>query len=189
MSIEENGFEKIKSRVTPETKRFIAHGYDIRMQVAELLSKHPKIKTQKQLAEALGKSASEISKWLSGLHNITLESITKMEAVFDADIIMTDIKAKEKYQRKSLESISWNIEDISQVTNKSLYEKSLTLKGNLISRHNAKPTNKKSRTSRKSARITQLSNALNLEFGKIGETSSSKESLLLTEQKPLTCEA
>jgi transcriptional regulator with XRE-family HTH domain len=75
------------------------------MQVAELLSTHPTIKTQKQLADALGKNASEISKWLSGLHNITLESITKMEAVFGADIIMTDIKAKEKYGVKKAEKL------------------------------------------------------------------------------------
>ena len=36
---------------------------------------------KKQFAEMLGKSPSEVSKWLSGLHNLTLKSITKMEEV------------------------------------------------------------------------------------------------------------
>ena len=36
---------------------------------------------QKGLAEKLGKSEAEISKWLSGTHNFTLRSIAKIEAV------------------------------------------------------------------------------------------------------------
>jgi transcriptional regulator with XRE-family HTH domain len=42
--------------------------------------------TQKEFARALGKSESEVSKWLSGLHNLTLKSIAKMEAVLEADL-------------------------------------------------------------------------------------------------------
>jgi transcriptional regulator with XRE-family HTH domain len=33
---------------------------------------------QKEFAEMLGKKPSEVSKWLTGLHNLTLKSITKM---------------------------------------------------------------------------------------------------------------
>lgn len=49
-----------------------------------------------QFAESLGKRPSEISKWLSGTHNLTLKSITKMESVLGVDLIniepITEIK-------------------------------------------------------------------------------------------------
>ena len=40
---------------------------------------------------------SEVSKWLSGLHNLTLKSITKMETILGNDIIITPLEACEKY--------------------------------------------------------------------------------------------
>ena len=40
-----------------------------------------------QLAEAMGKSPSEVSKWLSGMYNLTLKSIIKMEAALGIDLI------------------------------------------------------------------------------------------------------
>ena len=36
---------------------------------------------QKDLADKMGKSEAEVSKWLSGTHNFTLRSIAKIEAV------------------------------------------------------------------------------------------------------------
>ena len=39
------------------------------------------------MAEELGKSEAEISKWLSGNHNFTLRSISKIETVLN-DIII-----------------------------------------------------------------------------------------------------
>lgn len=44
--------------------------------------------TQKDLAKAMDKSESEISKWLSGMHNLTLKSIALMETALDADILI-----------------------------------------------------------------------------------------------------
>ena len=43
--------------------------------------------TQKELAARLDKSPSEISKWLSGNHNLTLRSIAKLEAELGTDLI------------------------------------------------------------------------------------------------------
>lgn len=43
---------------------------------------------QRDLAENMGKSEAEISKLLSGIHNFTLRTIAKFEAVLEQDIIM-----------------------------------------------------------------------------------------------------
>lgn len=45
------------------------------------------IKSQKELAQLLGKNESEISKWLNSSHNMTLKSLAKLEAVLEGDII------------------------------------------------------------------------------------------------------
>src|SRR5690554_3700884 len=39
------------------------------------------------LAKAMDKSPSEVSKWLTGMHNLTLKSITKMEIALGVDLI------------------------------------------------------------------------------------------------------
>lgn len=43
-----------------------------------------------QLAEAMGKKPSEVSKWLSGMHNLTLKSIVKMEVALGVDLMHTE---------------------------------------------------------------------------------------------------
>lgn len=80
-----------------DIKKFVDKNLDITQQVFAILDE--KGWNQGDLAKALGKSDAEISKWLSGMHNLTLRSIAKMEAALDADIIVTPKKAKDKYKK------------------------------------------------------------------------------------------
>lgn len=43
--------------------------------------------TKKQLADALGRSPSEITKWLSGQHNFTIATLGMLSAFFGQPII------------------------------------------------------------------------------------------------------
>ena len=43
-----------------------------------------------QLAEAMDKRPSEVSKWLSGTHNLTMKSIIKMEIALGIDLMHTE---------------------------------------------------------------------------------------------------
>ena len=70
-----------------DIERFVQKNLDISQQVYTYLEE--KGWSQKDLAKALGKSEAEISKWLSGTHNLTLRSIAKMEAILGKDIILT----------------------------------------------------------------------------------------------------
>ena len=47
------------------------------------------IKKQRDFAKALGKTETEVSRWLSGTHNLTLATIAKMATVLGDDIITT----------------------------------------------------------------------------------------------------
>jgi hypothetical protein len=92
-------FERLSKNIKPENRQFVTKNLAICRQVRHILDHHQTINTQKKLAVAMDKGPSEISKWLSGLHNIGLENITRMEAVLGCDIILTDELAKEKYKQ------------------------------------------------------------------------------------------
>ena len=62
---------------------------------------------QKELAQAINKSPAEISKWVSGLHNLTLKSIVKLEMALETHLIMTETVAKEKFDPSGVKMISF----------------------------------------------------------------------------------
>ena len=78
--------DKIKNRMPPSKRRMIGISVDISAQIHEYM-KEIGMK-QKDLADKLDKNESEISKWLSGSHNFTLETIAKIEEVFGKKIII-----------------------------------------------------------------------------------------------------
>lgn len=90
-------FDEIEKGIKKEHTFFVDFGFDFAKQVKYVFATHPTIKTQKDLALALGKKESEISRMLTGLHNLTLESISKICGVLDYDLILTDLKAQQKY--------------------------------------------------------------------------------------------
>jgi transcriptional regulator with XRE-family HTH domain len=59
--------------------------FDIVDRIHEILERQGK--TQKDLAIALGKKESEISKWMRGTHNFTIETIAKISVALGEDII------------------------------------------------------------------------------------------------------
>jgi len=83
-------FKKVREKINPESKEFISLSLDIIDQVHYIL-KESGI-TQRELAEKLGKSESEISKWLSGGHNITLKTLAKLKVALGTDVITTPLR-------------------------------------------------------------------------------------------------
>lgn len=90
----------LEKEIPADVQRFADINVDIAMQVGEHLKE--KGWTQKDLADALGKSEAEISKWLSGIHNLTLKSIAKMEVALGKEIILTIRKAEVKFRATEL---------------------------------------------------------------------------------------
>lgn len=75
----------LEANQNTEIDRFVERNLAITEKVCSVL-KERGIK-KKEFAAMLGKSPSEVSKWLSGLHNLTLKSITKMEEVLNINLI------------------------------------------------------------------------------------------------------
>lgn len=44
--------------------------------------------SQKEFARMLGKTETEVSRWLSGMHNLTIGTIAKISAVLEEDIVV-----------------------------------------------------------------------------------------------------
>jgi transcriptional regulator with XRE-family HTH domain len=72
--------------IRPETRIFTRKLAYIVMRVEQLMA--AKGWTQKDLAQAMGKQESEISKWLNTPHNLTLKSIAKLEAALGEEIVI-----------------------------------------------------------------------------------------------------
>ncbi|MEZ4793860.1 MAG: helix-turn-helix transcriptional regulator [Gelidibacter sp.] len=68
-----------------ELKEYISLCSDILVRIHDLIEE--KGYSQRQLAKGLGKSPSEISKWLSGEHNFTLKSLVKLKLELGEPII------------------------------------------------------------------------------------------------------
>lgn len=100
---------KIAKQIQDETpaavKIFVKKYAEIVMRVHQLLREQGL--TQKDLAERMEKTPSEISKWLGGNHNLTLRSIARLEAELDADIIR--VPRKDAFRAHGKVSISASV--------------------------------------------------------------------------------
>lgn len=80
--------KRLKSRrekISKEVDIFVEQSFEIVDRIHEILVKHGK--EQKDLAKALGKSESEISKWMTGTHNFTLNTLAKIQAALGEPVI------------------------------------------------------------------------------------------------------
>ena len=75
----------IRKDISPESKQQIELSVDIANRIYEILE--IKGMTQKDLAQRLGKTETEVSRWLSGTHNLTLSTICKISTALGEDIV------------------------------------------------------------------------------------------------------
>ncbi len=71
--------------VNPETRRRVNLSFQIVDRIHEILIN--KGLKQKDLAERLGKNESEISKWMRGTHNFTIETLISIEDALGEPVI------------------------------------------------------------------------------------------------------
>lgn len=77
--------EERRKSISKDVDLFIRQSFDIVDRIHEILVKQGK--EQKDLARLLEKNESEISKWMSGTHNFTINTLAKIQAVLGESII------------------------------------------------------------------------------------------------------
>lgn len=75
----------LKEHGDPEIDKFVEKNLAITEKVR--LALEAKGWNKGDLAKAMDKNPSEVTKWLSGMHNLTLKSIIKMEQALGIDLI------------------------------------------------------------------------------------------------------
>lgn len=80
-----NIIEARRTKVSPEVRRRVDLSFLIVDRIHSILEE--KGLKQKDLANMLGKKESEISKWMRGTHNFTIETITSIESVLGIPIL------------------------------------------------------------------------------------------------------
>ncbi|MBV7531134.1 helix-turn-helix transcriptional regulator [Chitinophaga sp. sic0106] len=78
-------FEKVLSNIPPETQAMVSKSFDVAERIMDILTE--KNMSQKELADLLGKRESEISKWMKGGHNFTLETIARIEIALGETVL------------------------------------------------------------------------------------------------------
>ena len=77
--------DEIRGSISPEMKLQMEMSVAIANRIYKILE--VKGMTQKDLAIRLGKTETEVSRWLSGTHNLTLSTICKISAALEEEII------------------------------------------------------------------------------------------------------
>ena len=88
--------EDRRKRIPKDIDIYVERSFQIVDRIYQILSEQGK--DQKTLAKALGKSESEISKWMTGTHNFTLKSLAKIEVALGQAIF--EITGKNISQEK-----------------------------------------------------------------------------------------
>ena len=83
-------WDKVIAGVTDDARYTVNLSNDIVDQIYLYLKQ--KNWSQKDLADALGKSPSEISKWLQPGHNFTTRTIGKLSAALGKDLVVTPLR-------------------------------------------------------------------------------------------------
>ena len=77
--------EERRKRVNPEIRQSVALSFSIVDRIHDILQE--KGLKQKDLAMLLGKKEAEISKWMRGTHNFTIDTLVTIEHALHAPIL------------------------------------------------------------------------------------------------------
>lgn len=91
--------EERRKRVNPEVRETVALSFRIVDRIHDILEE--KGLKQKDLALRLGKSEAEISKWMRGTHNFTIDTLISIEDALEAPILQVFHHERPAYEFES----------------------------------------------------------------------------------------
>lgn len=107
-------FNRVRKSVPNHTRIFVKNSLDITEYIHKLLES--KNMTQRDLAEKMKKSESEVSKYLSGGHNLTIRTLAKIQDALGEDIIVTADKVKATYSVLAEPKVEYNAKGDSKIS-------------------------------------------------------------------------
>lgn len=92
--------DEIRQTIPPEMKLRMEISVAIANRIYDIL--HEKGLSQKDFARMMGKTETEVSRWLSGTHNMTMATICKISSVLGEDIICVKPSVKVKIAERRI---------------------------------------------------------------------------------------
>ncbi len=81
-----NLYQQALLDIPDDVKREVALSFAVADRIFNLMKEAGM--TQKEFAKRIGKSESEASVWMTGRHNFTLKTLSKVSSVFGVDIVV-----------------------------------------------------------------------------------------------------
>lgn len=78
--------DEIRETLSPEMKKQMDLSVGIANRIYEIMEE--KGMTQKELAMLMGKTETEVSRWLSGTHSMTMSTLAKISVALGEDIVV-----------------------------------------------------------------------------------------------------
>lgn len=87
MKSDEDLYKEAMDNVPPDSLEFADLSFAIIDRVHAIMERMPGM-NQKQLAAKLGKKESEVSRWLGGMHNLTLRNLARLNVALGQKVIV-----------------------------------------------------------------------------------------------------
>lgn len=92
--------QECRTLITPEIREEVDFDIALVNRIFDVLEK--KGITQRDLAKRLGKSETEISRWMQGTHNFTMAAIKKIERALGAPLLVVAGSPQKKAQYQAI---------------------------------------------------------------------------------------
>jgi transcriptional regulator with XRE-family HTH domain len=121
-------YSPIIQRLKKEIPREISEQNDRRMGLAVKIADTLRARglTNQEFAFMMGKKPSEVSRWLSGTHNFTTETLWQMERVLNVQLL-TSSPAEESVQKEQEELKNFIANEVQKALTKFMSRKKLSV--------------------------------------------------------------
>lgn len=112
---QKSSIDSLLDKITPEQQARTDNRMMLAVSIADAMEE--KGWNNKRLMEALGKkNPSEITRWLSGTHNFTIDTLTDLERVLDKDFLNLNSRKGQEIQLTNLTVYSFSGVSIHEPT-------------------------------------------------------------------------
>lgn len=116
--------QRLKSEITPEISEQNDRRMGLAIKIAEALRSRGL--TNQEFASMMGKKPSEVTRWLSGTHNFTTETLWQMERVLKIQLL-TSSPAEESVEKEQQELKEFIANEVQKALTKFMNRKKLAV--------------------------------------------------------------
>jgi transcriptional regulator with XRE-family HTH domain len=119
-----NFLEELRNETSPQMSQQISKRMKLAAQIDDVLMSRGL--TNQEFAFMMGKKPSEITRWLSGTHNFTTETLWEIERVLNIQLLTSSVPA-EKVMKETEELRTFIADEVQKALMKFLSKRKLAI--------------------------------------------------------------